>query len=220
MRATRLHILGPECERTMKLNLGCGPNVVDGWINVDYALGAKLTKLPLFSAINRRLGVVEASWDNRVFLHDLTRRFPWPDASTSCCYSSHTLEHLTREQGVFLLKESHRVLRSGGVVRIVVPDLGSVIRKYGDGTIRADRFLETLDVLYGTNKRGFKKLLAPFYEYPHKCMYDTSTLISVMRGIGFVAESRHPFDSRITGVEQIEVPDRTVDAVIVEGVKQ
>ncbi len=204
----------------MKLNLGCGLSVVDGWINVDYALGARLTKLPLFSTINRKFKVFSGDWDNRVFLHDLTCRFPWGDDSVDYCYSSHTLEHLTREQGVFLLQESHRVLRQGGVIRIVVPDLASVISEYGNGAIRADRFLEVLGVLYGTHKRGLKKLFAPFYEYPHKCMYDTSTLVAVMREVGFLAEARPPFDSSIEGIEQIELADRTVNAVIVEGVKQ
>lgn len=204
----------------MKLNLGCGLNVVDGWTNVDYALGAKLTKLPLFSTINRKLKVFSADWDSRIFLHDLTCRFPWQDASVDYCYSSHTLEHLTRGQGVFLLQESHRVLRPGGVVRIVVPDLASVIREYHAGTIRADQFLETLGVLYGADKRGLKKFFAPFYEFPHKCMYDTPTLVAVMREAGFLAEERRPFDSSIAGIEQIELADRTVDAVIVEGVKQ
>lgn len=38
----------------MKLNLGCGKEVVDGWVNVDYGLGAKLSKIPFFSSINKR----------------------------------------------------------------------------------------------------------------------------------------------------------------------
>lgn len=204
----------------MKLNLGCGPNVVDGWINVDYALGAKLAKLPLFPAINRKLKVFSADWDERIFLHDLTRRFPWRDASVDCCYSSHTLEHLTRQQGLSLLHESHRLLRPGGIVRIVVPDLASVIRAYDAGAIRADRLLDAIGVLYAADKRGMKRLLAPFYEFPHRCMYDAPTLVSVMREVGFAAEERRPFDSSIAGIEQIELADRTVNAVIVEGVKQ
>src|SRR5271169_4381037 len=128
--ATKPLTITNRVEDAMKLNLGCGFNVVDGWTNVDYALGAKLAKMPLFSTINRKLKIVSSDWDNRVFLHDLTTRFPWRDASVNYCYSSHTLEHLTREQGVFLLREALRVLRPGGVVRIVVPDLKSVIREY------------------------------------------------------------------------------------------
>jgi len=30
----------------MKLNLGCGNQVVEGWVNVDYALGARFAKIP------------------------------------------------------------------------------------------------------------------------------------------------------------------------------
>ena len=34
-----------------KLNLGSGPEVIEGWINIDYALGAKLNKNIIFRNI-------------------------------------------------------------------------------------------------------------------------------------------------------------------------
>jgi hypothetical protein len=37
----------------LKLNLGCGSHVPSGWVNVDYALGAWVAKLPVFSLIIR-----------------------------------------------------------------------------------------------------------------------------------------------------------------------
>jgi len=35
-----------------KLNLGCGSKTPSGWINVDYAPGAKLSKIPLVNKLN------------------------------------------------------------------------------------------------------------------------------------------------------------------------
>jgi len=109
----------------MKLNLGCGSQVVAGWTNVDWAPGARLAKLPLFKAINRKLRFFRADWHKDIVLHDLTRPFPWPEESVDVVYSSHTLEHPSKEEGLKFLKECHRVLRRGGIIRILVPDLAA-----------------------------------------------------------------------------------------------
>lgn len=203
----------------MKLNLGCGATFVDGWVNVDYSLGARLSKVPLFALVNKRLGIFSSTWDNRIVLHDLTQVFPWGTATVDYCYSSHTLEHLTREQGLFFLRETHRVLKCGGIIRIVVPDLASMVRKYLSGEIRADHFLEEMGVLYGAQKMGLKKILSPFYEFPHKCMYDTPTLMGLMSEVGFSVAKRDAFDSQIPHIDKIELRERTQDAVIVEATK-
>src|SRR5262245_26247293 len=105
------------------LHLGCGAVAPDGWINVDYALGARLRKIPGFRAVSRTLGLFAVDWSPRIVVHDLRTRFPWPDASVDAVYTSHTLEHFTREAGGRFIAEIHRVLKPAGRVRIVVPDL-------------------------------------------------------------------------------------------------
>jgi len=79
----------------VKLNLGCGAQVVDGWINVDYGLGARMANIPWFKLINRRLHLFDMDWDPRIFIHDLRRPFPWNNESVDVIYSSHTLEHFS-----------------------------------------------------------------------------------------------------------------------------
>lgn len=204
----------------MKLNLGCGPQVLDGWVNVDYALGARLMKVPLFRAINRKLGFFNVDWDEKIFVHDLTKAFPWRSGSVDVAYSSHTLEHLSREDGRRFLSECHRVLRDGGVIRIVVPDLRSYVDAYSKGQIKADDFLEKLDVLYTSSTSGLKRKLAPFIQFPHKCMYDNQRLVDVLNEMGFDAHVRAPFDSEIDDIRRIELDGRTDDSVIVEGRKR
>ena len=202
-----------------KLNLGCGPQVVDGWVNVDYALGAKLAKLPVVGPLSRSVGLFNVKWDPRIYLHDLTKPFPWGAGSVDACYSSHTVEHLSRDHGARFIAEAFRVLKSGGVLRIVVPDLAPLVTRYTLGKLPADRFVEELGVLYGSDKKGLKKLLAPLMEFPHKCMYDTSTMLRAMNDAGFVSSVRAPFDSEISDIRLVELEDRTRDAVIVEGRK-
>lgn len=89
------------------LNFGCGTAVHQDWVNLDSS-----ADLP---------GVIR---------HDLRRRLPFPDESFDAVYGSHVLEHLEPDAAAQLLGECHRVLRPGGIARIVVPDLEAIARLY------------------------------------------------------------------------------------------
>jgi SAM-dependent methyltransferase len=203
----------------MKLNLGCGPTIVDSWLNVDYYLGARMVKMPFFRSINRRTQFFNTDWDDRVVIHDLRKRFPWSDASADIIYTSHFLEHLTRCDGRNSLKECFRVLKPGGIIRVVVPDLAAIVSAYVAGAFGADEFVEKLRVLYEVYTNPIKERLAPFLHAPHKCMYDVKTLTGLMSDIGFIPEARCPFDSKIADINAVELPHRTREAVIVEATK-
>jgi predicted SAM-dependent methyltransferase len=91
------------------LNLGSGARIcIDPrWVNVDF--------------ISTRKEVVR---------HNLLQGIPFPDGSFDAVYSSHVLEHFRKEDGKRIVRECHRVLRRGGVVRIAVPDLEQICRLY------------------------------------------------------------------------------------------
>lgn len=203
----------------VKLNLGCGTHVVPGWINVDYAAGARLLRLPGFRRLNRRLGLFKGDWPSGIVLHDLRRPLPWDSGSVDIIYSSHTLEHLSRDEGIRLLAECYRVLRPGGIIRIVVPDLAHIVRRYASGQLPADRFVEELGVLYLQESGWVRRSLLPFVQFPHRCMYDVESLSRVVANHGFKADSMDAFQSAIAGIRDIEIEDRTKNAVIVEGMK-
>ena len=85
----------------MKLNLGCGFNQLEGYVNVDRETAC--------------------SPDQVVDLEHV----PWPfdDDSADEVLLFHTLEHLGETAGAYiaLLKELYRICRPGAVVRIRVP---------------------------------------------------------------------------------------------------
>ena len=91
-----------------RLHLGCASNYLDGWTNID-----------LFRP-GRRL---DLRWD-------LRRGIPAPDDCAESILAEHLLEHIDLGGGIGLLKECYRVLRSGGVLRIGVPDLERYVRSY------------------------------------------------------------------------------------------
>lgn len=89
------------------LNLGCGRRTHPAWINAD---------------------LVPASPEVRHV--DLRERLPFDDESFDAVYASHVLEHLSPAGATRLVGEIHRILRPGGVARLVVPDLEGLCRAY------------------------------------------------------------------------------------------
>ena len=203
----------------MKLNLGCGTQIVDGWLNVDYSLGARLAKVPVVNAVVKTIGLFEIEWNRQIFIHDLTRRFPWPDNTADVVYTSHTLEHMSLTDGAAFLHECVRVLKPGGILRIVVPDLRPIAQRYLADELLAENFLDEMCVLYSKYPSRLKTWLAPFVQYPHKCMYDKAALARACWKAGIGVTDRLPFDSGIEDIYKIEIESRTMDAVIIEGRK-
>lgn len=98
----------------MKLNLGCGFNKLDGWVNVDkYAACSPDAVADL----------EETPW--RLFKEDGFGEvlMPLHDSSVSEIMLNHVLEHLGQSPDVFrgIVQEIYRVLQPGGIVHINVP---------------------------------------------------------------------------------------------------
>lgn len=58
---------------------------------------------------------------------DITKKIPLPSNSVDLIYSRHTLEHLTYPELMNHLHECNRVLKPGGIIRMVVPELDSMV---------------------------------------------------------------------------------------------
>ena len=91
----------------MKLHLGCGNRYIPGFYHVDYMD---------YPHVDRR-GPVE----DLGFLED---------ESVELIYASHILEHFGRYEVERVLKEWRRVLRSGGILRVAVPNFRAVVELY------------------------------------------------------------------------------------------
>lgn len=117
------------------LNLGCGSRTSPLCVNIDWSPYLRLRRSPAGSTLARlilrgqRRERFEALADD-VVVHDLRRPLPFADGSADAVYHSHVLEHLDRAHVGKFLSELHRVLRAGGVQRVVVPDFEASCRRY------------------------------------------------------------------------------------------
>jgi predicted SAM-dependent methyltransferase len=89
------------------LNLGCGYRFDSRWTNVNFkATGA---------------GVIP---------YNLAKGIPFADNTFELVYHSHVLEHFNQTGAKTFIQECCRVLRPGGTLRVVVPDLEQIASLY------------------------------------------------------------------------------------------
>ena len=119
----------------LKINFGCFSSNIDGWIGVDHALRHIIVqRIPFMSFFLwkfRILNDTQYDWHKRglfrtVVYGDARERLKFGTESADYVYSSHLLEHLFRDEAVFFLKECFRILRTGGKIRICIPDWDSL----------------------------------------------------------------------------------------------
>ena len=209
---------------------------------MDGSWNARLTKHPILRKMLSLLHLMSADkaeipWSRDIFVHDVRKPLPFPDGCTDAVYASHVLEHLYREEGQQLIRESFRVLTSGGIIRIVVPDLRNVVREYlGErpfGELSAsEKALPPGDLL---NERLLMRWPSPTRRFPayriyevwedfhsHKWMYDEESLGNLIRSAGFVDVVRRNYaESQIQDIVDVEDPSRILNGagVCLEGRK-
>jgi predicted SAM-dependent methyltransferase len=182
------------------LDLGCGPNIHEHVINLDYLW---------------RPGV-DICWD-------VSRGIPLPDSSMRGIFSEHCLEHFSLIKGVELLREMLRVVAPEGIVRIAVPDAGMYLDTYharkeaGSGPSFPFEAQESFE-------GGFVPLLSVnriFYQdrdspAGHRAMYDEELLGLVLRKAGFVDVRRRAFRQGQLNDLLLDTPSRECESLYME----
>jgi predicted SAM-dependent methyltransferase len=192
----------------VRLHLGCGSTVVGGWVNIDKSPSARVPA-PV-RALLRRVGVLNAAQAKAVFpegiVHaDVRRGLAYADGTVSFVYSSHMIEHMARWQALALLRECHRVLKPGGVARIVTPDLALLVAEYqrGEapcGPTPADSLFEQLLTFRESTAGPVQRVMLRLLAQPHQWLYDGESLTTLFREAGFG-------EPRVTGYRESALPE-------------
>jgi len=165
------HLRGP-----LKVHLGCGPNLKPGWVNID----------------------LDPTSDLQL---DIRRPLPFPDQSCDFIYGEHMFEHLSYPGDCELfLRECHRVLKSGGILSLGVPDAEPALKDYAAGRMEGfDWFarqpwapqwaVTRLDKINYLFRQQSEQL-----SVEHKYAYDFETLSRRLVDRGFVKVRRRDFD--------------------------
>jgi predicted SAM-dependent methyltransferase len=163
------------------VHLGAGGHHLDGWINVDV--------LP----------------DGVDLLADFVHALPFRSASVDFIHSEDLLEHLDLDAGKALLRDCHRVLKPGGVMRLLTPDLRALVQRvYVDRdreqlawcarTLAADGACEALNMHLRMNGE-------------HRFVYDEEQLTRVLRATGFRVRRVRWNQSRVPELRWLDLRD-------------
>lgn len=92
----------------IKLNLGCGDDILPGWINIDYYNDAAQVKMPV-------------------------EKLEYPDNYADEILAAHIIEHFNFDKCMDILREWNRVLKPGGLISIETPDMMEICKGFVEG---------------------------------------------------------------------------------------
>jgi predicted SAM-dependent methyltransferase len=150
-----------------KLHIGCGPHIIDGWLNSDYQAVPK-----------------------DILQLDATSTFPIEDNKFDYIFSEHMIEHISYPQGLSMLNECFRVLRKNGTVRISTPDLPFVLDLYQNHKtdLHKKYVKSSVDHFIAEQTNGNDEVFVInnlFRAWGHQFIYDEKTLRNAMEKAGF-----------------------------------
>ena len=156
--------------KVKKLQLGCGPNPIEGFFNTDIR-----------------------PFEN-VYYVDECEPLPFRDETFHFIFLEHNFEHLSYQEGRALLRECFRILKPGGVLRLTTPCLEFLLSIYQHPeTEQSQNYMNWHFQKYAPEMyNDFKGELPPallisnFMRFwGHKCLYDHSTMQRCLELAGF-----------------------------------
>ena len=168
----------------------------------------------------------ETSWPYKIIRRiNLLKGIPLDDETVDFIYCSHFVEHLTHKDVIKLLKDCYRILKPGGWIRVICPDLRIITSKYLEGNTEyvlfkskksdlSHAFIKSL--LLSANRSFLERIF--FSSNLHCCMYDYNSLSSLLSKCGFACIEKRQYKEGITpDINQLD--SRPEESLFVEAQK-
>jgi|SRR5579883_2194084 predicted SAM-dependent methyltransferase len=213
---------------TVRLNIGCGMTPTAGWVNYDNSLAVRIAPWPFAVRLLRTIRLIDDGnvefarlcRSHGIRFADAASRIPHPAGSVDVIYSCHMIEHLDRREARRFLAECRRVLKPGGVLRIVVPDLRVTVNDYmakGNADIFLDHLQLALDKPHGFLGH-LRRLLIGTRD--HHWLYDGKSMRQLLAENGFERpEILRPGETRIGNPAGIDLSERAGESAYVEALR-
>lgn len=208
-----------------RINVGCGDVPTPGWINYDNSLTVRLAGLPLLTDFLGAIGLlsakqlrfVETVRQKKIRYANAVNTIPHQDNSVDVLYTCHMLEHLDRQEAQQFLCEARRVLISGGIIRVAIPDLRFHVDQYLSDE-DSDKFIENIFMSSPHTAGVIAKLRYLMIGARHHLwMYDGKSLCRLLMKAGFVEPTiLSPGETRIPQPGMLDLAERSPESLFVE----
>jgi predicted SAM-dependent methyltransferase len=216
-------------QKIQRINVGCGISPTIGWRNIDNSPSVFLSKNLFLSKLlykisfldNEQFEYIKFCSSYNIEWANVSKKIPAKAGSVDVIYSSHMLEHLDRNQAIKFLHEVKRVLKPGGTIRIVLPDLRKLIERYNINKDADDFILNSL--LWIEQPKSFlqklKFVLSGFRH--HLWMYDDRSILKLLGNVGFTsARILKVGKTKISNPGKLSLNEREFDSLYVEAIKK
>lgn len=208
----------------VKVNLGCGPGGIKGWVNFDWGLLPFLGKWPKLRKVFIKAGWLPKNYEMQwppFKLVDIRRPLPLVPLSVDFVYCSQVLEHLEKYEAENVAKDVYQVLKPGGVFRVSVPDARKILKIY-----EKDKEADKL----GHRIWGYEKQLVPRnwwdrykrrFIRDHQWIYDEKSMSCLLKSAGFKEIEIVSFrKGRTPDIEKLDLEDHREASLYIEAIKQ
>lgn len=213
--------VNPDSSTQVYVQYGCGLSAPNKWLNFDASPTLKIQKIPIIGTILKTK--LNAIFPSNVLYGDIVKGLPLKENSCDGLYASHVLEHLSLCDFRKALENSCKILKKGGIFRLIVPDLEITARSYiheleNNNHSASIHFIN--DTLLGCFERskGVRGVLECIWgNSRHLWMWDYKSLMWELQNAGFTDIRKCFFnDSTDVMFEKIEDADRFKNAVAIE----
>jgi len=181
------------------LNLGCGTNIIRGYVNADFF----------------RFKFWEKDYPPYEWQLDLRYPLKCKNDTFDGIYTEHTIEHLYPEQVKLLVSELYRILKPGAYIRISTPD----IEKYVNFYIRNYSGIDKIEFSkkYNTGCAAIRNITQNYF---HVSVWDFEEIKIYLENAGFKNIKKMSFGKSSDKKLEIDLKNREWETVYVEAQKK
>lgn len=212
--------MNKQASQKVYAQFGAGHHGPVEWLNFDASYTLRLERLPVLGSLVRKNS---QRFPQTVRFGDIVAGLPLAAGSCAGLYGSHVLEHLSYRELRQALRNCHHLLEAGGLLRVIVPDLENLARKYLNDSSASAASIFMKDSMLGieAKRRGVRgRLIDSLGRSQHLWMWDEKGLTHELAEAGFNEIRRCAFgDARDPMFQFVEDPIRFTDALALEAVK-
>lgn len=207
-------------ENKLYVHYGCGQTAPPEWENFDVSPTLVIQNTPVVGfLLKKSMGQV---FDKNVKYGDITKGLPGiKDNSADGVYCSHVLEHMSLEHFRIALRNTYNMLKPGGIFRIIMPDLETLVRDYiTDKDEKHDpeasvRLIKRMMMGVEVRPRSFKAVAKHLFGYlEHLWLWDWESTEKELRDAGFTNIRRCEFNDSADSMFKLVESERRWHLVV------